>query len=174
VESKPGRGATFKISLPRAYGEEESTGKEQTLTKSLRGSETVLVAEDDDSVQDVAQRTLQRYGYNGLSAQSGEEALRVSDQIDGPIHLLLTDVIMPGMSGHELGKRLQSARPEIKVVYMSGYTDNAISHHGVLDPAVHFMEKPFSPEGLARKVREVLDASSTEAAARGRDLLLKL
>jgi len=123
----------------------------------LRGAETVLVAEDDQDVRHSMVQVLKTFGYQTLVAQDGPEALLVDERHDGPIHLLLTDVVMPGASGHQLGRQLSLERPDLKVLYMSGYTDNAIVHHGVLDPDATLLEKPFSAEGLARKVREVLD-----------------
>ena len=101
-------------------------------------------------------RILREKGYTILEASSGQEALQLSKSHKGPIHLLATDVVMPGMSGRETAERLSSRWPGIKVLYMSGYTDNAIVHHGVLEKGTHFLQKPFSPEALARKVREVL------------------
>jgi DNA-binding NtrC family response regulator len=123
----------------------------------LNGSETVLIVEDDDSLRNLARKILELYGYSVQEAENGEDALRVSEKYDGQIDLLLTDVVMPKMSGRETAERLQPLYPQMKVIYMSGYTDNAIVHHGVLEPGLNFLEKPFSPEGLARKVREVLD-----------------
>ena len=125
--------------------------------EGLRGSENVLLVEDDKTLRNLAVKVLKQYGYSVIEAQHGEQALSICDQHEGPIHLMITDVVMPGMSGRELAGRLQSLRPEIKVLYMSGYTDNVIVHHGVLAPGVNFIEKPFSPGGLVRKVREVLD-----------------
>ncbi len=116
-----------------------------------------MIVEDDSSLRKTAHKILQTYGYNVLDAGEGEQALRITEEHEGPIHLLLTDVVMPGMSGRDLSKRLQSLQPEVKVIYMSGYTDDAIARHGILDQRVNFIQKPFSPESLARKVREVLD-----------------
>ncbi len=123
----------------------------------LNGSETVLIVEDDGSLRNLTRKILERYGYSILKAENGEDALRISEEQDGSIDLMITDVVMPKMSGREVAERLQSLRPEIKVIYMSGYTDNAIVHHGVLASGLNFIEKPFTPEDLARKVREVLD-----------------
>jgi len=157
VYSEPGQGTTFKIYLPRVEEGAEQEEKERTPVDDLNGSETCLIVEDDDTVRDLARQILERYGYSVLEAETGEDALMVSEEHEGPIHLLLTDVVMPKMSGRELAKRLQSLRSEIKVIYMSGYTDDAIVHHGVLASGLNFIGKPFMPEGLARKVREVLD-----------------
>ena len=156
--SEVGLGTTFKIYLPVVYKELESVQKEQTPVSDLRGSETILVVEDDDSVRNMTRYVLQEYGYKVLEASSGEEALQISKLHTEPIQLLLTDVIMFKMSGRDLAKLLESYRQETKVLYMSGYTESAIALHGVLRQDVEFIEKPFSPKGLARKVREVLNA----------------
>jgi len=157
VYSEPEQGTSFKIYLPLGEGDIESREKEQIPVKGLSGSETVLIVEDDDALRTLATKVLQRYGYRVLEAREGEEALRVTDEHEGPIQLMLTDVVMPGMDGRELAERLQPLHPEIKVIYMSGYTDDAIARHGILEPGLEFIQKPFSPEGLACKVREVLD-----------------
>ena len=157
VYSEPGQGTTFKVYLPKVKGVAEPEEKEQTPVDDVSGSETVLIVEDDDGLRKLAQEVLQSYGYRILAAENGEEALMVGKEHEGPIHLLLTDVVMPKMGGKEAADRLQPLYPQMKVIYMSGYTDNAIIHHGVLAPGLNFFQKPFSAEGLARKVREVLD-----------------
>jgi PAS domain S-box-containing protein len=157
VYSEPGGGTTFKIYLPRVEEEGESVKKEITPMGSLRGSETVLIVEDDDALRNLARLILQPQGYSILEAQNGEEALRVSEGHKGPIDLMITDVVMPGMSGPKLAEALLPLRPDMKVLYVSGYTDNTIVRHGMLDSDLSFLQKPFSPETLARKVREVLD-----------------
>jgi len=135
--------------------------KEQTLVNDLSGSETVLIVEDDDGLRKFAQEVLLRHGYRVLDAENGEDALSISQAHEGPIHLMITDVVMPRMGGRETAERLQPLYPQMKVIYMSGYTDNAIVHHGVLAPGLNFLEKPFTPESLARKVREMLDKSQS-------------
>ncbi len=155
--SEPDQGTTFKIYLPRIKGEVESGQKENTRKKISDASETILMVEDNDEVRNLARNILQRYGYKVLEAENGEEALRISQQHQQPIHLMLTDVVMPGMSGRELAECIQSQRSEIKVLYMSGYTDSAIVHHGVLTSGVNFIQKPFTPDNLTSKIREVLD-----------------
>ena len=157
VYSEPGQGTTFKIYLPKAEAEEAFMAEEQIQPQHLEGSETILLAEDDDSARELIRSVLQDYGYRVLEAQDGEEALELSEQHEGPIHLLLTDVVMPGINGRELAERLQPLHPKMKVLYMSGYTDNAIVHHGVLESGMPFMQKPFTPQVLASKVRKVLD-----------------
>ncbi len=123
----------------------------------LRGTETVLLVEDDEAVRNLIQRVLDQYGYRVLPAARGEEALSISRSRKEEIHLLLTDVVLPGMSGGELAQRVTALMPNLKVLYMSGYTNEVLSHHGVLKSGLEFIEKPFTPEALARKVREVLD-----------------
>jgi len=157
VYSEPGKGTVFKIYLQKVEGDAASSEKESVSPEALNGSETVLVVEDDHNLRNLALKALQGYGYRALEAQDGEDALRVSGSHEGPIQLMLTDVVMPRMSGRELAERLQPLHPEMKVLYMSGYTDNAIVNHGVLDSEIAFLQKPFTPERLARKVREVLD-----------------
>ena len=134
-----------------------SNKEEQTSSDDLTGSETILIVEDDDALRNLVREILMRQGYRILEAENGIEALRVSDEHEGQIHLMITDVVMPKMGGRELEERLRPLRPEMKVVYMSGYTDNAIVHHGVLRPGIEFLQKPLRSESLKRKVREVLD-----------------
>jgi CheY-like chemotaxis protein len=125
--------------------------------RSLEGTETVLVVEDEDSVRALARRALQQRGYTVIEAGDGAEALDLCQGHRETIHLLLTDVIMPGgVDGRVLAEQIVCYWPEIKVLYMSGYTDEVIAHHGMLDPGVHFIQKPFGPDALVRKVRDVL------------------
>jgi PAS domain S-box-containing protein len=159
VYSEPGVGTTFKVYLPRVEKEAEVAERERVPSVPLGGTETVLVAEDEEAVRALACRVLREHGYTVLEAGHPEDALRLAGEHTGPIHLLLTDVVMPGMSGRELAERLLPSHPETALLYISGYTDNAIVHHGVLESGVPFLQKPFTPVTLARKVREVLDAS---------------
>ena len=122
-----------------------------------RGSETILVVEDDQSVRELAANLLSAYGYTVLKAGTGQEALDILSEREGEVHLFLIDVVLPDMSGRELAEGLTSRSLHTKVLYMSGYTENVIVHHGVLEKGIGFIQKPFSPESLARKVREVLD-----------------
>jgi CheY-like chemotaxis protein/two-component sensor histidine kinase len=156
VYSEPGRGATFKIYLPRAASDKVPTAQKPPVT-STRGTETILLAEDEDSVRQLAAKVLRSLGYNVLEAKHGEEALAIAQSQPQVIHLLLTDVVMPEFSGSELANRLVSLRKGIRVLFMSGYTDEAIIHHGVLASNIAYLQKPFTPDGLARKIREVLD-----------------
>jgi two-component system cell cycle sensor histidine kinase/response regulator CckA len=157
VYSEPGKGTTFKVYLPRVDSALERIRSTDPPTTS-GGSETILLVEDNDQVRAVARGILGRNGYDVIEARNAGEALLHSEKHAGSIHLLLSDVVMPQMSGPELAKRLATARPEMKVLCMSGYTDDSIVRHGVLEDSVAYLQKPITPETLARKVREVLDA----------------
>jgi two-component system, cell cycle sensor histidine kinase and response regulator CckA len=156
VYSEPGVGTTFKIYFPRVTSGIPVVEEEQK--SEFHGNETILFVEDEDSVRNLANRILQQKGYKTLVAANGMEALRMAGDYDGKIHLVLTDVVMPGMSGTTLVTRLQAMRPGIKSLYVSGYTDNGIVHHGTLDSDVAFLQKPFSIESLTQKVRHVIDS----------------
>lgn len=158
VYSELEKGTTFKIYLPRVEGGNIQAATDVKLEQGLCGSETVLVVEDKASMRALAARILRNRGYTVLEASDGKDALNVTQGHTGEIHLVITDVIMPGMSGKDLVSELKVARPNIKSLYVSGYTDNAIVHHGVLDSNVAFLQKPFSVDGLLRKVREVIDS----------------
>ena len=154
--SEPGKGTTFKVYFPRIKADGASDIEEPLDENRLKGSETILVVEDNETLLKLTKKMLESYGYKVLTAQNGNEAMEIFNGHDGPIHLLLTDVVMPGMSGRELAEQIQSENPKIKVIYMSGYTDNTISKHGVLYDDIEFIEKPFSPKDLGLKVRKVL------------------
>jgi two-component system cell cycle sensor histidine kinase/response regulator CckA len=156
VYSEVGSGSTFKVYLPRAEGEDPEP-VEITPPITLKGTETILLVEDQDEVRRVAQEILMRHGYHVLAAQNAGEALLTCERHPRTIHLLLTDVIMPQMNGRELAERLAKVRPEMKVLYMSGYTDRAVINHGILDSGIAYVQKPLVPELLARRVREVID-----------------
>jgi CheY-like chemotaxis protein len=156
VYSEPNQGSTFKIYLPRVAEEADAVEKDSGEIKIQRGSETIFLVEDNDMLRDFAVKVLRKSGYTVLEAGNGKEALDTSARHQGPIQLLVTDVVMPGMNGRELARRLNSLRPEMKVMYISGYTDNAIVHHGMLEEGVFFLQKPFTPNLLLSKVREVL------------------
>jgi hypothetical protein len=158
VYSEPGRGTSFKIYLPRV--DEPVTPAPEAAAAVIGGSETVLVVEDVAAVRGVACEMLRRHGYTVLEAADAATALRLAGQHEGEIQLLLTDVVMPDASGRELADKLVNLRPRMKVLYMSGYTDDAIVRHGVLQEGIPFLQKPFTPESLARNLRAVLDQTS--------------
>jgi two-component system, cell cycle sensor histidine kinase and response regulator CckA len=156
VYSEPGSGSTFKVYLPRvdAPAQAPSTPRE---AKTLAGTETILLAEDDEILRRLTKGLLEKSGYRVLEAEHATSALAAARAHQGTIHLLLADVVMPGASGRDLARQLAEFRPDTKVLYVSGYTDEAIVHHGMLEPGLNFLPKPFTPAALARKVREVLD-----------------
>ena len=159
VYSEPGKGTTFKIYLARIEEETDKEVKAKPSPESLKGSETILLVEDDHGVRKLARDILTNYGYNVLDAENGDRAISICNQYKKAINLMITDVVMPKMSGRELEKKITPLYPEIKVLFVSGYTDNAIVHHGVLDSDVAFLAKPFSTDALVHKVREMLDTS---------------
>jgi PAS domain S-box-containing protein len=158
VTSQVGRGTTFKVYLPVAEDGLGPAPEPSPETPLARGTETILLVEDARAVRALAGRVLAAAGYSVLEAGDGAAAEVLAARHDGPIHLLLTDVVMPGLSGSQLAQRIAALRPRIRVLYMSGYTDDAIVHMDVLAKGIPFLEKPFAPEALTRKVREVLDA----------------
>jgi signal transduction histidine kinase len=157
VYSEPGRGTTFKIYLPRVDAPTQPPSAPREATR-LTGTETILIAEDDEILRRLTKGLLEKAGYRVLDAENATVALAAARAHPGPIHLLLADVVMPGGSGRELARQLAEFRPDTKVLYVSGYTDDAIVHHGMLEPGLDFLPKPFTPAALARKVRDVLDA----------------
>ncbi len=157
VYSELGRGSSFKVYLPQVEGRVEPGAIPIPAPRPRHTGETVLLVEDEPAVRLFARKALELAGYQVLVAPDGMEALRLAEQHSGPIQLLLTDVVMPGMSGRMLAERLCQQRPTLKVLYTSGYTDDAIVRHGVLDASAAFLQKPFSPETLERKIRDVLD-----------------
>jgi two-component system, cell cycle sensor histidine kinase and response regulator CckA len=157
VYSELGKGSSFKVYLPTVDADVDAQ-RSAHAPVTLRGSETILLVEDDLQVRALIRGILRKSGYHVIEAQSAGDALLHAEKHPAPIHLLLTDVVMPQMSGPELAKRLASVRPEMKVLCMSGYTDDSIVRHGVLDSKMAFVEKPLTPETLTTRVREVLDA----------------
>jgi len=155
VYSEPGRGTTFKLYFPRVSEPVSDSLEAETEYSRKAGSETILVVEDERAVRDLTVRILKQLGYQVLTASSGAEALELSHAHPGHIDLLLTDVVMPNMSGRQLADALLLLRPQTKVLFLSGYTENTVVHHGVLEPGVDFLPKPFSRENLARKLREM-------------------
>jgi two-component system cell cycle sensor histidine kinase/response regulator CckA len=159
VYSEPNHGATFKIYLPRVDAPAEPMRPAEAATRARHlGTETILLVEDEQLVRTLVHKVLGQQGYTVLEAPAGEEALAVAAAYAGEIHLLVTDVVMPGVGGRELAHRLAQDRPRTRVLYLSGYSDDAIGRHGMLDPGTFFLQKPFTPAVLVRKVREVLDS----------------
>jgi len=164
VASELGRGTTFKIFMPRVVDAQADSGKPEAVV-AIGGKETVLVVEDQAVVRRYAATALRTFGYQVIEAENADEALQVCERERDRIDLILTDVVMPGLSGRELADRLKQLRPEIKVMFMSGYTDDAIVHPGALEKGAEFIQKPFSPDQLAIKVREMLVAAKRPTRA---------
>jgi hypothetical protein len=162
VYSEVGAGTTFKIYLPRFDKVVDSQREQPVQDDPLIGTETILLVEDEEMVRDIASQALEENGYRVLAAQDTIHAQSLCQEHKGRIHLMLTDVVMPQMSGRALAERVATIRPEMRVLYMSGYTDDHIVHHGVLEEGMNFIEKPFTADQLARKVREVLNAAVKE------------
>jgi PAS domain S-box-containing protein len=159
VYSEPGRGTSFKVYLPRVFEDEATASRTvPTLGTLPRGTETLLLAEDEAGVRSLARQVLEGCGYRVLEAADGDEALRVAAGYRQPIALLVTDVVMPRLGGRETAEHLRASHPETRVLFLSGYTDDAVVRHGVLEAEVQFLQKPFTPAALAQKVRKVLDA----------------
>jgi CheY-like chemotaxis protein len=169
VHSAPGRGASFRVYLPAVRGDEREPAECRTPPAShgLDGHETVLLVEDEEQVRALAAAVLRRHGYRVIEARSPSEAMAFARGLSEPIHLLLTDVVMPEMGGSALAEHLVQGRPELRVLFMSGYTDDAMLRHGVLQSGIEFMQKPLTPEGLLRHVRKALERPEAGAAARG-------
>jgi two-component system, cell cycle sensor histidine kinase and response regulator CckA len=163
VYSEPSQGTTFKIYFPRVDQPAEGTGPEQHPVNVLRGTETILLVEDDPQLRQLSTSVLAHCGYNVLTASTPEEGLAICENNHSDIRLLITDVVMPRINGRQLAERVIKMRPHIRVLYISGYTDNAIVHYGVLDPGLWFLPKPFTLSALVGKVREVLDAPTNSA-----------
>ena len=157
IYSEKGLGTTVKIYLPVADETVDATGPSPQTTSSKQGTETLLLVEDEEQVRNLASRILSAYGYTVIEAADGQSALGLIQENQASIHLLITDVVMPRMSGRQLADQMPSTHPGIKVLYMSGYTDDAIVHHGIVDADIEFIQKPFTPAALAQKVRDVLD-----------------
>jgi CheY-like chemotaxis protein len=156
VYSEVDRGTTFKIYLPRIDEQAATLARTTPSLDLLHGTETILVVEDEPGVREMALKILKRFGYTTLHAPSGEDAFILAAKFADRIDLLLTDVVMPGMNGRELAERITLLHPEMKVLFTSGYTENVIVHHGVIEENLNFIGKPYSPQGLAQKIREVL------------------
>jgi two-component system, cell cycle sensor histidine kinase and response regulator CckA len=165
VYSEPGRGTTFKIYLPRVDQPAELVGGDNRPAKVQRGTETILLVEDDAQLQGLTSSVLAHCGYNVLVASAPEEGLAICKSTAHDIRLLVTDVVMPRMNGRQLAEQAQQIRPRMRVLYISGYTNDAIAHYGVLDPGLWFLPKPYTLSSLIAKVREVLDSASEPSAA---------
>jgi len=157
VFSELGQGTTFWIYLPRHQGDSPQDPEFDSQQSVAGGNETVLLVEDEPMLLDIGQGMLERLGYRVLSAAGPDEAIRLAEAHTGEIHLLMTDVIMPGMNGKDLARRLAEVRPAIKTLFMSGYTADLIAHHGVLDEGVQFIQKPFTIKDLAARIREAIE-----------------
>jgi CheY-like chemotaxis protein len=166
VFSEPGCGATFRCYFPPVVEPSRSESDAAAPANASAGSETILIAEDEGQLRESMRRALQRRGYQVLEASHGREALEVAAGHAGPIDLLITDVVMPLVSGKELAERLQAERPGVRVLFVSGYASEAVERHGVLAPDSRFLQKPIAPDALARAARELLDA---ELASRGEE-----
>jgi CheY-like chemotaxis protein len=161
VQSEPGKGTKFEVYFPASDRVQVGPAVPARVESwALRGSETILLVEDEERVRSLARTILRKYGYTVLDAQSPGDALLLCEQHAGTIHLLLTDVVMPRMSGRQLAERLVPIRPNMKVLYMSGYTDDAVVREGVQHASVAFIQKPITPEALARKIRVVFDSAA--------------
>jgi PAS domain S-box-containing protein len=167
VYSEVDHGTTFKIYLPQVAADVDRLAAEKVQSGPARGNETVLFVEDEESVRELVRDYLGRSGYNVLEAPDGIQALETAAAHAGPIHILVTDVVMPRLSGRELVTRLSAERPDLKVLYISGYTDDSIFRHGVLEGGVAFLQKPFNLKDLAQKIREVLDGEPARTLAPG-------
>ena len=160
VYSEPGMGTTFKVYLPAVFGDAGGVATTDQGSGAIpEGTETLLIAEDDVGIRSLLLSFLEKAGYRVFAASNGEEALSEVQKHDEPIHLLITDVVMPLMGGKELANRLTAMYPGLKVLFMSGYTDNSIVHHGVLDKGIMFIQKPFPMMEFMWKIRETLDAA---------------
>jgi len=156
VYSEPGKGSTFKVYLPRVEEVSEAASSPQAAPRAQRGTETILVVEDEEAVRELIQTVLKEKGYDVIPSLDPQHAEQIAARFPGEIHLLLTDMVMPGTSGRELAERISARRREIRVLFMSGYTDNVITSGGMLEEGLAFLQKPFSPGALVQKVREVL------------------
>jgi signal transduction histidine kinase/ActR/RegA family two-component response regulator len=165
VDSEPGQGTTFRVYLPRLDAEPAPVDRSAQPAAAAGGTETILLVEDEEGVRELARDILRASGYTVLEARNGPEALLLCERHQGPLDMLLTDVVMPRMSGRELAERLAPLRPDLSVLYMSGYTDDAVIRHGVLGAGAAFLQKPFTPAILAQRVRETLDLTAASHPA---------
>jgi CheY-like chemotaxis protein len=164
--SEKGKGTSFRVYLPRVYVEANGTLRAATGVQAPPGSETILLVEDDEAVRAMAKRVLDRDGYRVLEARSGVEALQVCEESEGAIDLIVTDLVMPGLGGRDLAAHVRAQYPGARILFMSGYTEEAALQRSVLSSSESFLSKPFTPDVLARRVRELLDAGA-EPGVRG-------
>jgi CheY-like chemotaxis protein len=164
VESEPGAGTVFRIFLPTVDKELDEPPPLWPQPESAAGTETVMVAEDDDMVRALVRVTLESSGYEVLEAANGEAALRLCEEYPGAVDVLVTDMVMPGMGGRALADRLQLSRPELRVLYVSGYAESEVIDHGEPGPKTAFVQKPFTPEELALHVRALIDRPASPVA----------
>jgi two-component system, cell cycle sensor histidine kinase and response regulator CckA len=167
VQSQPGKGTTFRLYFPKIERLALEGGKAAASTRVPGGTETILLLEDDPGVRQLVHSMLVRHGYAVLEAQDWRDAVRLLGDEQGPVHLLLSDVVMPEMSGVAVAERLAPLRPEMRVLFMSGYANNALGDHGILDQSVAFLQKPFTADDLAIKVREVLGTARARSQGSG-------
>jgi CheY-like chemotaxis protein len=162
VYSEVGKGTTFKVYIPR-FKEMPKAVQLREITPIAAGSETILLVEDEDSLRELSHQLLETMGYTVIQAANGGDAIRIAGEYTEPIDLLITDVGMPGMSGRELAELLVAGRSQMRVLYVSGHTDESIVHYAIRNPGMAFLQKPFSRDGLAKKIQEVL--GSTDGAS---------
>jgi len=160
VYSEPGHGTCVKVYFPSVHEGVTEEAAEEAAENARPGSETILLVEDEEAVRKLVRRTLERQGYHLLVAAGGADAVRIAEQHKGLIHLLITDVIMPHMSGRETAERLKALRPGLHVLYVSGYTETTVARTGALAAGELFLQKPFTPQALVRRVRELLDRAN--------------
>jgi two-component system cell cycle sensor histidine kinase/response regulator CckA len=170
VYSEVGVGTTFKVYLPWARETSSPSESRQAMRDMPSKTGTVLVVEDEQSVRDLVCRVLDQRGHTILVAGHPQEAIALSESYSGDVHLLITDVVMPALGGKALAAQLAARRPHMQVLYISGYTDSAIVHHGVLDAGIHLLHKPFTPSALARKVSDLLDGPYEPNSASSQDI----
>jgi len=162
IYSEEAVGTTFKIYLPRVVGQAELEGVEENEKEIMPATETILLVEDEDIVRALAKQILEDYGYTVIEARNSLEAITVCEAEDCKFDLLMTDVVMPQMGGRELADSLKEKLPELKILFTSGYTDDAVVRHGVIEVGTNFIQKPFTPDALGKKVRELLSASENK------------
>lgn len=156
--SEMGEGTTFKLYFPRVYDKPNATIEQNITIESLQGSETILLVEDEKLVRNLTIKTLNKYGYTVHESRDGNQALKIYDQLDGSIDLIITDVIMPGMSGKELSDQILTKNKNTKVLFISGYTDDVIAKHGILEEGMNLLQKPFTHTEIATRIRQILNA----------------